>query len=144
MGGKVPARLEPWPCPLLSPCLLGEDTDHAPAPRPDQRGRMMNGGGRSNLCMLPRWPACRCRRHDSIPGLGRSPGGGNGNLLSCSFLENPMDRGAWRAAVHRVTELDMTEQLSTQEKLTCFHPVWFGVKQPGWLFTGRPGTDEMG
>ena len=80
--------------------------------------------------MLPRWPACWCRNRDSIPGSGRSPGGGNGNLLSCSFLENPMDRGAWRAAVHGVTELDMTEQLSMPEKLTCFHPVWFGVKQP--------------
>ena len=30
-----------------------------------------------------------------IPGLGRSPGGGNGNPLQCSCLENPMDRGAW-------------------------------------------------
>ena len=39
-----------------------------------------------------------------IPGLGRSPGGGNGNLLQCSCLENPMDRGAWRARVHRVTK----------------------------------------
>ena len=35
----------------------------------------------------------------SIPGLGRSPGKGNGNLLQYSCLENPMDRGAWRAAV---------------------------------------------
>ena len=34
------------------------------------------------------------------PGLGRSPGGGNGNPLQCSCLENPMDRGAWRATVH--------------------------------------------
>ena len=40
----------------------------------------------------------------SIPGSGRSPGGGNGNALYYSCLENPTDRGAWRAAVHRVTE----------------------------------------
>ena len=33
----------------------------------------------------------------SIPGSGRSPGGGHGNLLQYSCLENPMDRGAWRA-----------------------------------------------
>jgi len=37
-----------------------------------------------------------------IPGLGRSPGGGNGNLLQYSCLENPMDRGARQAAVHGV------------------------------------------
>ena len=35
-----------------------------------------------------------------IPGLGRSPGGGNGNPLQYSCLENPVDRGAWRAAIH--------------------------------------------
>jgi len=39
----------------------------------------------------------------SIPGLGRSPGGGNGNPLQYSCLENPMDRGAWRATVHGIT-----------------------------------------
>ena len=43
------------------------------------------------------------------PGLGRSPGGGNGNLLQYSCLENPMDRGARQAAVHGVAESDMTE-----------------------------------
>ena len=37
---------------------------------------------------------------DLIPGLGRSPGGGHGNPLQYSFLENPMDRGAWQATVH--------------------------------------------
>ena len=40
----------------------------------------------------------------SIPGWGRSPGGGHGSPLQCSCLENPMDRGAWRATVRRVTE----------------------------------------
>ena len=40
----------------------------------------------------------------SIPGLGRSPGEGNGNLLQYSYLENLMDRGAWRATVHRVSK----------------------------------------
>ena len=41
---------------------------------------------------------------DSFPGLGRSPGGGRGNPLQYSCLENPMDRGAWRAIVHRTTK----------------------------------------
>ena len=40
----------------------------------------------------------------SIPGLGRSPGGGHGNPLQYSCLENPRDRGAWWAAVHGVTK----------------------------------------
>ena len=45
----------------------------------------------------------------SIPGLGRSPGGGRGNPLQDSCLENPMDTGAWRATVHSVAESDTTE-----------------------------------
>ena len=44
-----------------------------------------------------------------IPGLGRSSGGGHGNTLQYSCLENPMDRGAWRATVHRAPESEMTE-----------------------------------
>ena len=39
-----------------------------------------------------------------IPGSGRYPGEGNGNLFHYSCLENPMDRGAWQATVHGVTE----------------------------------------
>ena len=45
---------------------------------------------------------------DSIPGSGRSPGEGHGNPLQYSGLENPMDRGAWKATIHGVKELDMT------------------------------------
>ena len=40
----------------------------------------------------------------SVPGLGRSSGGGHGNLLQYSYLENPMDRGAWWATVHKVAK----------------------------------------
>ena len=45
----------------------------------------------------------------SFPGLGRSLGEGHGNPLQYSCLENPMDRGAQWATVHRVTESDTTE-----------------------------------
>ena len=45
----------------------------------------------------------------SIPGLGRPPGGGHGHPLQSSFLENPMDRGAWRAMVHGASKSDVTE-----------------------------------
>ena len=40
----------------------------------------------------------------SIPGLGRSPGEGHGNLPQFTCLENPMDRGAWRATVPKVAK----------------------------------------
>ena len=43
----------------------------------------------------------------SIPGLGRSPGGGHGNPLKYSCLKNPMDKGAWRATVHRISKGQM-------------------------------------
>ena len=52
-------------------------------------------------------PACQCRkykRHGFDPGLERSPGEGLGNQLQYSCLENPKDRGAWAATVHRVTK----------------------------------------
>ena len=44
------------------------------------------------------------RAMGSIPGLGRSPGEGNGNPLQYSCLENPVDRGAWWATVYRVAQ----------------------------------------
>ena len=49
------------------------------------------------------------RDASSTPGSGRSPREDNGNPLQYSCLENPMDRGAWQGAVHRVPESDMTE-----------------------------------
>ena len=55
-----------------------------------------------------------------IPGLGRSPGGGHGNPLQCSCLENPMDKGTWQATAHWVAESDTTEQLQSQTQLSNY------------------------
>ena len=48
--------------------------------------------------------ACSAEDPGLIPGSGRSPEGGNGNLLQYSCMENSMDRGAWQATVHVVTK----------------------------------------
>ena len=67
-----------------------------------------------------------------IPGSERSPGGGNGNLLQYSCLENPMDRGAWRATVHRIAESDSAEQLSRH---ACgFRRQVFWMQTLAWVF----------
>ena len=47
---------------------------------------------------------CTAEDPDLIPGSGRSPAEGNGNPLQYSCLENPIDRGAWQATVHRITK----------------------------------------
>ena len=57
-------------------------------------------------------PACSAGDPCSIPGLGRSPGEGNGNPVQYSCLENSMGKGAWQATAHGVAESDMTEQLT--------------------------------
>ena len=57
-----------------------------------------SGGSDSKEC------ACNAGDLGLIPGLGRSPGEGNGYPLQCSGLENSMDRGAWEAIVHGVTK----------------------------------------
>ena len=65
------------------------------------------------------------RDKGSIPRSERSPGGGHGNPLQYSCLENPMDRGAWRATVHRVARSQTRlKRLSTAQKKPASETVW--------------------
>ena len=80
------------------------------------QGRM--GGDFPSGSVVKKLPANAgdTRDMDLTPGLGRSPGGGHGNPLQYSSLENFTDRGAWGATVHTVTESQI--QLSTH---ACTH-----------------------
>ena len=66
--------------------------------------------------------ACNARDTCSIPGLGRSPGRGHGNPFQYICLENPVDRGAWQATVHRVTKSwTRLKRLRMHSMHSCFH-----------------------
>ena len=112
---------------------------------------------------LPQWlsneESAYCARatgdQGSIPGSGRFPGGGHGNPVQYSCLENPMDRGGWRAIVHRVTNSQILLKWLSMQACThwllilsflgtftiCLvpHPdslVWLSAYQ--WAQVGRP------
>ena len=61
------------------------------------------------MVLVVKSPLANVRDMSLIPVSRRSPGEGNSNPLQYSYLENPIDRGAWQAIVHRVAESDTTE-----------------------------------
>ena len=75
------------------------------------------GYGASQVALVVKNPSANAgdlRDAGSYPGSGRSPGGGHGNPLQYSCLENPMGRGAWWATIHRITKSQTRlKQLST-------------------------------
>ena len=98
-----------------------------------------------NTFWLPRWLSGKESSHNAgdtglIPRSGRSPGGGHGNPLQCSCLQNPEDRGAW---LHWVTEsLKQLKQLSLQAHAypftvtlpTMSHKVQYSLELCYWFF----------
>ena len=95
----------PWPSPLAHFLLLCNPSWHITSTPSDIKYYLSLDWASQNL------PASAGDMRDSgsIPGLGRSPGGGNGNPLQDSCLENPTDRGAWWATVHERAESNTTE-----------------------------------
>ena len=92
--------------------------------------------------------ACNAGDSGSIPVLGRSPGGGNGNPLQYSCLENPMDRRAWQATVHAVAKTGWLH-FGTQGRSWRLKPIPYKQEGLPWwlrwkrihLQYGRPGFD---
>jgi len=86
----------------------------------------------SAACSAGKESTCKAGDLGSIPGLGRSRGEGNGYPLQYSCLENPMDRGAWQAMIHGVTEWDTTEWLSLSLLLAIniLLGKWFNLSCP--------------
>ena len=72
----------------------------------------------------------------SIPGSERLPGGGHGNPLQYFCLENPMDRGAWQATVHRISKSQT--QLKQHSLLHTHIPVWLVPLSAPSLQMGKP------
>ena len=98
----------------------------------------MGGGGSDG-----KESACNMGDPGSIPGLGRSLGEGNGNPLQHSCLENPMDGGAWKAAVHGVTE--GRTRLSNFTFMFHFHALEKEMATHSSVLDWRiPGTGEPG
>ena len=65
---------------------------------------------------------------DLIPGVGRSPGGGNDNPLQYSYLENPMDKGTWRAAVYGVEKSRTWLSLYARVHWHLINTIWMVIK----------------
>ena len=94
--------------PLKSACARGAESHALPAGVCSKARVCLAFPGSAVIKNLPA-SVGEARDESSIPGLGRPPGEGSGNPLQYSRLGNPLDRGAWRGTVHRVTESDTTE-----------------------------------
>ena len=80
----------------------------------------------SQVALVVKNPPANAADRDpgSIPGSGRSLGGGHSSPLQYSYLENPVDRGAWWVTVYRVSESDMTEA-TEHARMHRYVPYWF-------------------
>ena len=80
----------------------------------------------------------------STPGAGRAPGGGHGDPLQYAYLENPKDRGAWRATVHMATKSrGQLKQLSTTKAIRSFRTLCKGTSQCIRCTVGRQSSKAV-
>ena len=125
--------------------LLGEEcSDPLPMATTGTRSMFLHEGcWASQVVLVVKNPAANAgdiRDVRSIPGLGTSPGEGNGNPLQYSGLENPMDRGAWRATVHGVVKAPVRslgredllgKKMATHSSILAWRIPW--SEEPGGL-----------
>ena len=119
--GKIPWRRKRKPTPVFLPGEShGQRSLEGYSPWDCKELDMTEWLSLHNLIVLNsagKESACNAGDLGSIPGLGRSPGGGHDNPFHCFCLENLMDRGAWWATVHRVaksrTQLSMHTYMMT-------------------------------
>ena len=115
-----------------------------------KRGEFVGWASRQAWYGLPLFPggsddkesACTVKDSGLIPGTGRSPGEGNGNPLQYSCLENPMDRGAWWAAVHGVAKSwtrlsDWRFHFLLWQHEECKCRAWINSYWVSWCWLGR-------
>ena len=76
----------------------------------------------------PRANAGDIRVEDLIPGSGRSTGERHGKQLQYSCLENPMDKGAWRATIHRISKSQKQLKRLSMRNLACIHHINEGLR----------------
>ena len=145
-------RTSKRPLSLTLKLWLGERGEEWSRPRKGDKYECRGFPGGS-LGKEPTCNAGNARDAVSVPGLGWSPGGGHGYPLQYSCLENPMDRGAWRGTVHRVTKIrhcwrdwaPMRRTWATAMWKLAEKSVWLGrincrrwcialVKKFGWVF----------
>ena len=93
LAWRIPGTGEPGGLPSMGSHRVGHD-----------RSDLAAAAAELPRCLSGKESICQCRRCRLIPGLGRSPGGGNSSPLQYSCLENSMDGGAWWATVHVVTK----------------------------------------
>ena len=100
LAWRIPGTGEPGGLPCMGSHRVGHDWSDLPYLKEDRTTSFPGGANEAP------YPASEGEIRDLglIPGPGRSPGEGNGNPLQYSCLENPMDKGAWRATVQRVTK----------------------------------------
>ena len=124
-------------CGISTAGIRGQDETR---PISGKSAGLPSSGGASQVALGIKNPPANAggtRDVGSVPGLGRSPGGGHGNPLRYSCLENPMDTGAWWATVHRA------EKSRTQMKRFSMHSMYKFCQEKCLLTAPGPLLKEI-